>query len=231
MTEHLTVRINNFPNLEAIGPNRTFIHPVSDERPDEFTIDISSISPKSAIAFTYKVHVDDANLVSIAPLLLKPAWKPQGDKLALVVEYCLNSVYSVEPVLFHNLVLVATYTGARATGCQTKPTGTHLKEKSLVYWRLGDLSVSHEWHKVICRFVGAPGAVPEPGRIEAKWEVQSASERLLPSGLSLSRLEAGKGKEKEDTVDPFADDSLSSAGHWISIETSKKLVAGKYEAQ
>jgi hypothetical protein len=228
----LTVRINNFPNLEAIGPNRTFIHPISDEKPDEYTIDVSSITPKSSVAFTYKVHIDDGNLMSLGPLLLKPAWKPQGDKLALVVEYSLNSVYSSEPVLFHNLVIIATYASARATGCQTKPTGTHLKEKSLVYWRLGDLALSHEWHKVICRFVGAPGAVPEPGHIEAKWEVQSAAEHLLPSKINLSRLEAGRGKENQETVDPFADDSVSPAvGNWVAVESSKKLVAGKYEAQ
>jgi F-BAR domain only protein len=228
----VTVRINNFPNLEAIGPNRTFIHPVSDEKPDEYTIDVSSITPKSAIAFTYKVHVDDANLVALGPLFLKPAWKPQGDKLALVIEYSLNPLYSSEPVFFNNLVIIATYAGAKAAGCQTKPTGTHLKEKSLVYWRLGDLTLSNEWHKVICRFIGAPGAVPEPGHIEAKWEVQSAADHLLPSRINLSRLEAGKGKEVQDEVDPFADDSVSPAGGtWVAVDSSRKLVAGKYEAQ
>jgi hypothetical protein len=209
-----------------------FIHPVSDEKPDEYTIDVSSISPKSAVAFTYKVHIDEGNLMALGPLLLRPAWKPQGDKLALVVEYSLNSIYSSEPVLFHNLVIIATYDGARATGCQTRPTGTHLKEKSLVYWRLGDITLSPEWHKVICRFVGAPGAVPEPGHVEAKWEVQSAAEQLLPSRIGLSRLEVAKGKESQEDVDPFADDSISPAGgNWVAIDTSKKLVAGKYEAQ
>lgn len=101
-----------------------------------------------------------------------------------------------------------------------------------MYWRLGDLTLSHEWHKVICRFVGAPGAVPEPGHAEAKWEVQSAAELMLPSRISLSRLEAGKGKEPLDASDPFADESLSPAGgSWVAIQSSKKLVAGKYEAQ
>jgi hypothetical protein len=226
-----TVRIINFPNLEAIGPNRTFIHPVSDERPGEYTIDIPSISPRLAVAFTYKVHVDDGNLVSLGPLLLRPAWKPQGDKLALIIEYSLNSAYSSEPLLLHNLVLIATYAGARATGCQTKPTGTHLKEKSLVYWRLGDLSVSNEWHKVICRFAGSPGAVPEPGPVEAKWEVQSSADHLLPSRIGISRLEPSKGKEKEEGADPFADESVTTAGTWVDVDSSKKVVAGKYEAQ
>jgi hypothetical protein len=196
-----TIRINNFPNLEAIGPNRTFIHQVSEEKPDEFTIDLSTISPRSVVAFTYRVHVDEVNLAAQGPLLLKPAWKLQGDKLGLVIEYSLNPAYSKAAELFHNLVIIAFYSGARATGCQTKPSGTHLKERSLVFWRLGDMSLTNEWNKVICRFVGAEGAVPESGHIEAKWELQGGASLLLGSGISLSRLEAGKGKEKEESDD------------------------------
>lgn len=100
-----------------------------------------------------------------------------------------------------------------------------------MYWRLGDLSLSQDWHKVICRFVGAPGAVPEPGHAEARWEVQSAAEHLLPSRIGFSRLEAGKGKEVLDAADPFADESVPAGGNWVAIESSKKLVAGKYETQ
>ena len=123
--------------MEAIGPNRTFIHPVSEQKPDEFTIDLSSLSSKASVGFTYRVHVDEATMATQGPLLLKQTWKQQGDKLGLVIEYCLNPAFSSEPVAFNNLVLVGIYQGARATACQTKPTGTHLKEKSLVYWRLG----------------------------------------------------------------------------------------------
>jgi hypothetical protein len=183
------------------------------------------------------VHVDELNFASHAPLRLKPAWKPQGDKLALVIEYSLNPAYSSAAELFHNLVIIAHYTGARATGCQTKPSGTHLKEKSLVYWRLGDVSLTNEWHKVICRFVGAEGAVPEAGHIDAKWELQGSASLSLGSGISLSRLEVGKGKEKEESDDPFADESVASpttvtpAGNWVEVETSKKLVGGTYEAR
>jgi len=237
----LAIRINDFPTLEAIGPNRTFIHPISPDKPDEFTVDISPSSrPKSSVAFTYRVHIEDANMVSHVPLLIKPSWKAQGDKLGLVIEYCLNPAMQVNngELIFSNLVLVAFYEGSRASGCQTKPTGTHLKEKSLVYWRLGDLSLDKEWHKVICRFIGSEGAEVKPGHIEARWEVHGS--RLHPSisGISISRLEARKAKEKEETVDPFADDSAPSANagssseivKWVEIETTKKYISGKYEA-
>ncbi|KAH8804700.1 Muniscin C-terminal mu homology domain-containing protein [Xylogone sp. PMI_703] len=233
------IRINDFPALEAIGPNRTFIHPVSPDKPDEFTVDISpSARPKSSVAFTYRVHIDEANIASHVPLLIKPSWKAQGDKLGLVIEYCLNPEMQTNggELVFNNLVLMAMYEGARATGCQTKPTGTHLKEKSLVYWRLGDLTLDKEWHKVICRFIGAEGAELKPGHIEARWEVHGSQTHPLTSGISISRLDAGKGKEKEEMVDPFADESAppadSSEGpKWVEIETAKKYISGKYEGR
>jgi hypothetical protein len=194
------------------------------------------MSSKPSVAFTYKVHIDDEDAPANGPLLLKVAWKPQGDKLGLVAEYSLNPAYSAEPITFHDLVLVAIYQGPRAIACQTKPSGIHLKEKSLVYWRLGDVTLTHEWHKVICRFTGIEGACPESGHIEARWEIHGSAEKPLGSGISLSRLEASKGKEKEED-DPFADESIvspttaSPAGNWVEIETSKKFVSGKYEAR
>lgn len=242
ITDDLTIRINDFPTLEAIGPNRTFIHPVSPDKPDEFTVDISPSSrPKSSVAFTYKVHVDDSNMTSLVPLLIKPSWKAQGDKLGLVIEYCLNPAMQIDngALIFNNLVLVAFYEGARASGCQTKPTGTHLKEKSLVYWRLGDLTLDKEWHKIICRFIGSEGAEVKPGHIEARWEVHGSQNHPSTRGITISRLEVGKGKEKEDASDPFADDSAPSTGagssseiaKWVEIETVKKYISGKYEAK
>jgi len=237
--DHETIRINHFPNLEAIGPNRTFIHPIIGDKPDEFTTDLATLSSKPSVAFTYRAHIDEENRTHQGPLLIKPSWKHQGDKLGLVIEYSLNPACSTEPLTFNNLVLVSVYEGARATACQTKPTGTHIKEKLLVYWRLGDVTLTQEWHKVICRFQGTEEACPQPGHIEARWEIHGSSSLPIGSGITLSRLEAGKGKEKEkekeESDDPFADESVASlaspAGNWVDIETSRKFVSGKYEAR
>lgn len=235
---HETIRIDNFPNLESIGPNRTFINPVSDEKPDEFAINLFSLTPKATSAFTYRVHIDDTDITTHGPLLIRQEWKKQGtDKLGLILEYSLNPACSTEPITFNNLVLVAIYQGARATQCQTKPTGTHLKEKSLVYWRLGDVTLTHERHRVICRFVGTEGAVPEQGHIEARWEINNPAGTGIGSGISLSKFEPLKGKEKETVEDdPFADETMSPttaspAGTWKEIATHRKLVSGKYEAR
>jgi hypothetical protein len=181
--------------------------------------------------------VDEESLASQGPLLLKPTWKLQGDKLGLLIEYSLNPASSTGPVTFSNLVLVAMYQGPRPSTCQTKPSGTHIKEKSLIYWRLGDVTLAHESHKVICRLTGTEGAIPEPGHIEARWEVQGSLGNLVGSRITLSKLEPSNGKEKEESADPFADESIASptavspAGNWVEIETSRKFISGKYEAR
>lgn len=183
------------------------------------------------MAFTYRVHIDDKAASAKGPLLLKVAWRRQGDKLELRADYSLNPVYSAEPVTLHGLVLVAFYEGSKAIGCQTRPSGTHIKEKSLAYWRIGDVTLKNESSTVICRFLGAEGACPEPGHLEARWEIHGSA----ASGISLSRLEPSQGKEKEED-DPFADESIASpttvspVGNWVEVATNKKFVSGKYEA-
>lgn len=218
------------------------MHPVSAEKPDEFSINLAPVTSKSSVGFSYRVHTDDSKVAGHGPLIIKPAWKQLKDKLQLLVEYGANSELGTTPILFKNLMIVATYEGARATGCQTKPTGIHLREKFYVYWRLGDVTLDQTPHKVICRLTGVEGAVPTPGHIEARWEISGpASFGLhLGSGISLSKFEVSKGKEREEvtSVDPFADESLatpglpppSPAGTWTEIETSKKFVSEKYVA-
>jgi len=227
-----TIRINNFPSLEAIGENRTFISPVSDKQ-DEFIFALASISPKPAIGFNYRVHIDETNLASQTPLIVKPIWKPKGDKFDFIIEYRLNPAYSTEPVTFHNLGLIARYTGGRPTACQSKPSGTHNAHQSCVYWRWAELTLTNEPRKLVCRLIVPEGALPTPGHVDAKFEIQNGS----ATGLSLSRLLSGKGKEREESADPFADDTIASAapvtptGNWVEIETSRKLASGKYEAK
>lgn len=230
------IRINNFPNLERIGPNRIFVQNSTPDQPDQFSLDVSHLS-KMATAFSYRVFADEAGgpgLGQHAPLLLKPAWKPQGDKLGLLLQYQLNpSSNLTAPVTLQNVVLVATYEG-RASGAQTKPSGTHLKEKHLIYWRLGDVTLTNDVQKIVCRIVGAEGTEPTPGHIEARWEY--ATSDSAGSGITISRLEDGKGKGKEVEDDPFADESLARASPaleqtWVNVPLSRKLVSGKYEGK
>jgi F-BAR domain only protein len=242
--------LNNFPHLDSIGPNRVFVGNTSS--PDEFTVDTSHLSVTSP-AFTYRVHSeDDATLASHCPILLQPAWKPQGDKLGLLLQYKLNPDSTLpRPVTLSNVAFIASYEGARASGVQTKPPGTHLKEKHIVYWRLGDVTLTDDWSKIICRVIGEQNAEPQPGHIEVRWDYavtttpEATETTTFGSDISVSRLVEGKGKEKakeegseEEEEDPFADDkgplspaTIKDSRTWVEVPLVRRLVSGKYEAK
>lgn len=245
-----TIRINDFPTLEAIGPNRIFVS--STPSPDEFILDVAHIPAKTATpGFTYRIHAEEptSDLATHCPLLIKPAWKPAGDKLGLLLQYKLNPAFlhCSKPVVLKGLTLVATYEGARASGVQTKPSGTHLKDRHLVYWRIGDVALDptiEDWQKIVCRVIGAENAEPKPGTIEARWEYISSStpgDEGTHAGISISRRGESKGKGKatddsgEDTEDdPFADESIAAspkAVSWHDVPLVRKIVSGKYEAK
>ena len=190
-------------------------------------------------AFTYKVLGDQISLAKHVPLILKADWRPQGDKLGLLLQYSMNPDCCLgSPVLLSNLVVFATYVG-RAAGAQLKPTGTHLKERHIVYWRLGDVTLSAGiWEKIVCRIVGAEGSDVKPGLVEARWEHAPPEGSELGSGITISRLDEGKGKGKAITDlnedDPFADETPSTppiTTQWSNIFCKVKTVAGKYEAR
>ncbi|KAI0409017.1 Muniscin C-terminal mu homology domain-containing protein [Xylaria palmicola] len=234
---HLSVRVNNFSLLESIGPNRIFVSN-SPDHPDQFTLDTSHLR-NTHIGFSYKLHSDATSpLGDHVPILLHPTWKPQGDKLGLLLQYKLNPSFSFAPndssVQLHSLVIFATYEG-RASGAQTKPSGTHLKDKHLVYWRLGDVTLTPdaEWQKIVCRIVGEQGAEPKPGNVEARWEFSPPTDLEANHMISLSRLEEGKNKEADVADDdPFADAASSAAeGKWVDVPAVRKLLSGKYVAK
>ncbi|KAK4244471.1 Muniscin C-terminal mu homology domain-containing protein [Corynascus novoguineensis] len=243
--DHETIRLNNFSVLESIGPNRALV--TNTVNPDEFSVDLSHLATTTP-AFTYRVHADsDTALASQCPIDINPVWKPQADKLGLLLQYRLSSSCTLpRPVTLSNVVFVATYEGARASGVQTKPSGTHLKDKHIVYWRLGDVTLTEDWAKIICRVIGEQNAEPMPGKVEVRWEwappAHLASE--IGSGISVARLlPEGKGKGKAvemDNEDPFADagsapsspDPSGQQGRaWTDVPLVKRLVAGKYESK
>lgn len=185
------------------------------------------------------MHVDPSiPPVEHVPLLLNPIWKPQGDKLGLLLQYKLNPAFKFAgegtSVTIHNLVLFATHEG-KGSGAQSKPSGTYLKDKHLIYWRLGEvtLSASQSWQKIVCRIVGEAGVEPKPGTVEARWEYSPEGE--VVDGISVSKLEEAKGKGVElSEDDPFADADASdgaSEGRWVDVPAIRKFVSGKFEAK
>jgi hypothetical protein len=250
--DHETIRLNKFSLLESIGPNRVFV--ANTSQPDEFSVDVSHLTTSTTPAFTYRIHADsDAALASHCPIAIHPVWKPQADKLGLLLQYRLNPSSSLpRPVTLSNVVFLATYEGARASGVQTKPSGTHLKDKHVVYWRLGDVTLTEEWSKIICRVIGEQNAEPLPGRVEVRWEWSSPAPvggvgvaGEVGSGISVARLlPEGKGKGKAveaEEEDPFADVGLSAPASpdlvgglgraWADVPAVRRLVSGKYESK
>lgn len=242
-TEHITIRINNFDAVSAISPNRILVNNVSSS-PDEFSLDLSHLTRPSP-SFTYALQPPDDNPATLAPhcpLVIKPAWKPTGDKLGLVLQYRLNPATKLrQPVTLTNVFIFATYEGARASGAQSKPASVHLKDKHIVYWKLGDVTLTEDWAKLLCRIVGEGGAEPKPGHVEARWEYAVPDDSAVGSGISISRMVEAKGKERavdqdEEEEDPFADDKgrLTPSPRdaaWAAVPTVRKLASGKYEAK
>lgn len=235
--EKESVRINEFSNLEAVGPNRIFVHPT--DTAGEYIIDTAHPS-RMTPAFTYKLASNSTSLSRHVPLLLKTDWRPQGDKLGLLLQYSLNPECKVEgSLLLSNVVVFATYIG-RAASAQLKPSGTHLKERHIVYWRLGDVTlVSGSWEKIVCRIIGVEGGEVKPGHVQARWEHSPFEGSELGSGITLSRLDEGKGKEKMvaelDDDNPFADETsalpIPPEPQWINLFCKVKTIGGKYEAR
>ncbi|TQS35081.1 hypothetical protein Golomagni_04509 [Golovinomyces magnicellulatus] len=250
---HETIKVRNVSDLERLAPNRSFIRP-STKTTDQFTIDLSLISRKFLVGFTYRLRNSDVSQ-KIAPLLIKSAWKNQAGKLGLVLEYRLNPAFSPSPLFFSNLVLIAHYTGTCASSCQTKPVGTHLKEKLLVYWQLGDVILDGSPRKAIARFSGTETNVPQPGYIKARWQLTDVEKLSLPSNSSgigiqlLGRVTTEDlSKPRDDDTDPFADappselvasptpskktdaefSSENEFNNWKEVVTVKKLVSGEY---
>lgn len=261
------IRIDNMPLLEAIGPNRIFVSNTGYS--DEFTLNTSHMT-KTATAFTYRLHCepeDPSILAPHCPIVIKSAWKPTPDhKLGLLLQYGLNPAMfpsvdaattasspsteahpQPQSITLRNLVFVATY-GGRASAAQTKPTGTHLRDKHLVYWRLGDVTLTAgggeaERHKIVCRIVGADGTDIQPGHIEARWEYTPHASASA-ARISISRLlEDTKGKGKAvvehegglSAADPFSDDNPISPRNddrkWAEVSLVRKAVSGKYESK
>lgn len=231
-----TIRLNNFSELEKVAPNPTFIEAVNDN-PGTYTVNLSQAT-KTAVAFKYQVRLDESSIASYAPLLLKPAWKIEPTQASVIATYGLNPAFTDSIVLsqssitLSNVIIIVHLdpTGPRATSCRAMGGGTFSREKNLVYWRLGDVTLSKDGPTQTLKARFFTDGEAKTGNVEARWELHDENAAGAGSQLSVSLMEHSTGTEGES--DPFADEGTSSAVvvSWKDVRTVKGLRSGTYLA-
>lgn len=230
-----SIRLENFPVLEKVAPNPAFIEQ-SSEQPGNYTVDLSKIT-KTSVAFHYQLHIDDNNIASLPPVILSPLWKSEATQTSAILNYSLNPKFDLggaTSITVRGLVLVIRLEpGSKATSCQSKPAGTFSRDKSLIYWRLGDVTLfsGQAAQSIRVRFLTEGQA--KPGNVEARWEISDEQSLTLGSGLGVS-MSAPLSEVKQDgEADPFADidenaPPSSPAIGWKPVNTVKKITSGTY---
>ena len=226
-----SIRLENFPVLEKVAPNPNFITQVPSKA-GEYFVDLSQIS-RTTVAFKYQVHLDEGNLAAHAPMVLTPTWKVESMQTSVILNYTFNPAFASptgRSVSLKNVMVLITLDNSKASACQSKPVGTFSKEKSLIYWKLGDITLNgyaEAPHKLLARFSTESEA--KPGNVEVRWEISGDGATGLGSGLGLSQVASTK---EEGGSDPFADEGTTTtpAGAWKEVPILRKVVSGKYVA-
>ena len=225
------IRLENFPVLEKVAPNPIFITQ-TPSKSGEYSVSLSQVT-RPAVAFKYQVHLEDTNLAAHAPISITPMWKIEPSQASVIVTYAFNPEFvspSKRSVSLRNVVIVIQVENAKALSCQSRPTGIFAKEKSLVYWKLGDMTLdgyAEAPQKLVARFNTESEAAP--GSVEARWEISGEASAGLGSGLSLSQT---AGSREEGGSDPFADEGTTplATGGWKEVAVTRKIMSGKYIA-
>lgn len=226
------IRLENFPVLEKVAPNPSFVTQIPS-RSGEYSVHLPQIS-RTVVAFKYQVHLEDSNLAAHAPVIITPSWRIEPRQTLVIVNYAFNPAF-VSPagrsVTLKNVVVFINLDGTKTQGCQSKPVGSFSKEKSLIYWKLGDISLdgyAEGPQKLLARF--STETEGKPGSVEARWEISGEAAAGLGSGLGLSRPGAPK---EEGSPDPFADESVAGSpiGAWKEVKVQRKIISGTYVAK
>lgn len=225
------IRLENFPVLEKVAPNPTFITQ-TQSRSGDYSVNLSLIS-RPTVAFKYQVHLEEPNLASHAPMVLAPVWKIEPTQTSVIVNYSFNPSF-VSPmkrsVMLKNVTVIISIENAKALSCLSKPIGTFSKEKSTIYWKLGDVYLdgyAESPQKLLARFNTESEA--KPGNVEVRWEISGEDSIGVGSGLSLSQVARSGGNGGSD---PFADEGtgVGLMGAWKEVAVIKKIISGKYIA-
>ena len=227
------IRLENFAVLYKVAPNPMFVKQILD-KPGEYTLDVSHLS-KPQVAFKYQVHLEDTALASYSPVILKPNWKVEPTQVSVMLNYEFNHSLLSEKttITLQNVVLVINIEKGKALSCQSKPVGSFSKEKSMIYWRLGDVTLekfAENTPRLLARFTTEGEA--KPGAVEARWEVVGEQAVGLGSSLGVSQTTLAQKEGGGSSPDPFADEGNagSNSSSHKEVTTIRKLTSGTYVA-
>ena len=236
------VRLGNFHLLEKVAHNPAAVTPISDKA-GEYAVKLNSLA-RAAVAFRYQVHLDDTNLAAHAPIILAPAWKIEPHQASVILHYSLNPAFvssTSTKLTLHHVTFIIHLEGSRATACQSKPVGTFSKEKPLIYWQLGDvtLEAGAPASKLLARFSTETEA--KPGSVEARWEITGDDMAGAGSRLGMSQLRTTSSADASATTttgggtqdDPFADESAPANANqsWNEVPVVRRFVSGAYNGR
>ncbi|OQO11578.1 hypothetical protein B0A48_03305 [Cryoendolithus antarcticus] len=215
-----TIRMENFSNLEKVAPNPAFI--AASQKDGEYSVNLASLS-RTQVAFKYQIRSEAA--ASEAPLLITPAFKIEATQASIIVSYSLNPSFALHnrpSITLSNVILGLTLEGVKASACLSKPVGTFAREKNLIFWNIGDITLTPGAapSKVLARFTTETEA--KSGSVEARWEISGEQAMGLGSQVGIS-VKAGAD-------DPFADEE-GLREVWKGVKGVRKVVAGSYVAK
>ncbi|TKA83686.1 hypothetical protein B0A55_00264 [Friedmanniomyces simplex] len=217
------IRLEQFSSLEKVAPNPAFITQTSG-REGEYTLNPANLS-KTQVAFKYQIRAHDAG--SQAPMLISPAFKIEPNQASIIVSYSLNNAFNLhgrESLTLSNVMLALTLEGAKATGCQSRPVGTFSRERNLIFWPLGEITIKAGAapEKLLARF--ATESEASGGSVEARWEITGENVQGLGSGVGIS-VQGQTGSGGGDSADPFADEDAAGGltAVWKGVQGVKKL--------
>jgi len=229
-----TIRLNNFSGLEKVAPNPVFIEAV-DDSPGNYTVNLAQTT-KTSVAFKYQVRLEEAAVAGYAPLMLKVGWKVEATQASVLLTYGLNAAFGLSmdfsqtSVTLNNVIIVIHLdpTGPRATSCKAVGGGTFSREKNLVYWRLGDVTLHKDGPTQTLKARFFTEAEAKTGNVEARWELHQGSAVGAGSGLSVSVMDHSTGADGD--ANPFADEGAAAtpAVSWKDVRTVKSLRSGTY---
>lgn len=224
-----SIRLENFPVLEKVAPNPTFITQ-APSRSGEYTVNLSQL-PRTTVAFKYQVHLDETSLASHAPVKPTSSWKVEPTQTSVMILYGFNSSFaspSGRSVTLKNFTVLINIEGTKTSSCMSKPVGTFSRDKAMMVWKLGEVvldAYAAAPQKLLARFSTESEA--RPGAVEMHWEISGEHAAGLGSGLSISRLSKDEGGS-----DPFADEGTTSpsTAKWMEVRLTRRIVSGKYIA-